>query len=1483
VAKFIIHALQASLLILSCANVSRAQVPQVPHVLIVLEENTDYADVCGPNNTSMPFLCGLKSKGSFSANYYAPTHPSIGNYEDLGWGVVTTNDDNCNPNTCGFPYAGNNIVRAAQAGGKSWKGYAESLPANCYFGGDSGNYAVHHSPIPYISEVQSNCQNRYVAFEDSNLGFIHDVASNTIPNFSFITPNMCDDAHDCGLDVADNWLKNNVLQPLLNSGHLDSATGDTVVIVVFDESGGDNTHGGGKVFFFMIGKNVKQNYQSAGPSVAPNYYSHGSSLRVIAEMLGLSLSGLGGAATAPDMAEFFGNTTNSLPPVAALTVTPQGGTAPVQVTADSSGSSDSNGGITSRLIDFGDGTTSTNVTATHTYNSAGTFTLTLSVTDNLHLTSTASDTVTVQSAPQPISVSVSPTSATVSSGGTRQFAATVANTANQGIIWTATAGAISSSGLFTAPAVSTSTAITVTAASAAAPSKAARATVTVQPPAPQPISVSVSPTSTTVRSGGTLQFAATVANTINQAVTWTTTAGAISGTGLLAAPGVSTSTTIMVTATSVAAPSKWASATVTVQPSRHHRISIAVSPTAATVSSGSTQQFTTTVANTTNQAVTWTATAGTISGGGLFTAPVVLTNTTVTVTASSVVARSAVASATITVLPSAPQPISVAVSPTLAALSSGATRQFTATVANTTNEAVTWTATAGSISPSGLFTAPTVSTTTMITVRASSVAAPSKTASANVTVAASSPSVAPSAQTVQHNSGFIGSASSLAVTFKSSVTAGHILLVAQSTFDGETLIAPADSQNNVFAQLVTGRSPGDSVAAIYIATAKTTGPDTVTCKIGAGASDNIHCHIYEVSGTTAVVDAVGSAMQTGESLSMSTSKATANANDYVFAYFSDDVAESTYAAGPGFGDTEQSVSSSLDSAFSEDKSVTATGIQTATATGSIADPFVELIVALKNSQTTVVTPTPPSCTLSVSPASGPAPLNVNASATCTDPQNDLVSTVITWGDGSSINAASGSHTYPNAGSFAIKVTATGSSNLTGSATQTVVASSLIPPPSISVTVTPASAIVSSNGTQLFAAIVTNTANQAVTWRATAGTISAGLFRAPVVSTKSTVVVTANSVAAPSQSASVTVQVLPTAPSPSSLTPSGPINLAGQNGTVVENLHITNPSGDCLVISNSTNITIRRSEIGPCGGHGVKISGGSTTGIYDSYIHPEKPLATDCCDTHDGIFANKTSNLTIQGNVIAYGESNIEISNSTTVTAIGNFLLNPIDSDPSQPADGQSRGQNFQAWGGNSGVNVENNYALSSTDRSKYLFPENQEDSINFGLTNGILVQGNYITGGHSPSGCGVIADDASNSAQFLNNRLLDTGQCGLSIASGTNQVVKDNRILNRTPVTGGGNTAIMVWNQYSSACGPVAVSGNIATESKPDGSQSGFWNGGGCGTLSSANNTFDDAALSLLTPSSTTMPPPSIPPAPKDCVVVSPFTNNTSLPPCSTK
>jgi hypothetical protein len=83
----------------------------------------------------------------------------------------------------------------------------------------------------------------------------------------------------------------------------------------------------------------------------------------------------------------------------------------------------------------------------------------------------------------PIGVSVSPTTATVASGGSQQFSAQITNTSNTAVTWSATAGSVSSSGLFSAPTVTTNTNVTVKATSVADPTKYASATVTVNAPA----------------------------------------------------------------------------------------------------------------------------------------------------------------------------------------------------------------------------------------------------------------------------------------------------------------------------------------------------------------------------------------------------------------------------------------------------------------------------------------------------------------------------------------------------------------------------------------------------------------------------------------------------------------------------------------------------------------------------------------------------------------------------------------------------------------------------------------------------------------------------------------------------------------------------------------------------------------------------------------------------------------------------------------
>ena len=90
------------------------------------------------------------------------------------------------------------------------------------------------------------------------------------------------------------------------------------------------------------------------------------------------------------------------------------------------------------------------------------------------------------------------------------------------------------------------------------------------PPPPPEISVSVSPSTAMVTIGQTQQFSASVLNTNNTAVTWTVRGpagdvGSISDMGLYTGPGRVPSGSISVTATSVADPTKFATATVTVE------------------------------------------------------------------------------------------------------------------------------------------------------------------------------------------------------------------------------------------------------------------------------------------------------------------------------------------------------------------------------------------------------------------------------------------------------------------------------------------------------------------------------------------------------------------------------------------------------------------------------------------------------------------------------------------------------------------------------------------------------------------------------------------------------------------------------------------------------------------------------------------------------------------------------------------------------
>lgn len=240
------------------------------------------------------------------------------------------------------------------------------------------------------------------------------------------------------------------------------------------------------------------------------------------------------------------------------------------------------------------------------------------------------------------------------------------------------------------------------------------------------VSVSISPSAASITAGTTQTLTATVTGSANTAVTWSSTGGTVSSTGLFTAP--STPGNVTITATSVADPTKSASATLTIV-AAPTAIAVTITPASVSVGVGASQSFSALVSGTTNGAVTWTVTGGSITPAGLFTAP--STPGTVTVTATSVADSTKKASATITVT-SVAQPVAVSISPASATLTAGATQAFSAVVTGTAYTAVTWTTTGGSITPAGLYTAP--STAGSATITATSVADSTKKASATVTI-----------------------------------------------------------------------------------------------------------------------------------------------------------------------------------------------------------------------------------------------------------------------------------------------------------------------------------------------------------------------------------------------------------------------------------------------------------------------------------------------------------------------------------------------------------------------------------------------------------------------------------------------------------------------------------------------------------------------------------------------------------------------------
>ncbi|HEX2786131.1 MAG TPA: alkaline phosphatase family protein, partial [Ilumatobacteraceae bacterium] len=210
--------------------------------------------------------------------------PSLPNYIAATSGDTQGVHDDAFPSE--HPLNVDNIFRQVRALGQTAKSYEEAMPGNCTLRSTS-RYAVKHNPAAYYvgGDDRSACERDDVAFDE----FLPDLAGE-LPAFSLITPDICNDMHDCPVATGDLWLQSVV--PAITSSPTYRA-GSTVVFIVFDESQGDGT-----MPFIAI-----------APSIIPRTRAtaeidHYSLLAFTEDALGIATR-LGKAATASSLADAF--------------------------------------------------------------------------------------------------------------------------------------------------------------------------------------------------------------------------------------------------------------------------------------------------------------------------------------------------------------------------------------------------------------------------------------------------------------------------------------------------------------------------------------------------------------------------------------------------------------------------------------------------------------------------------------------------------------------------------------------------------------------------------------------------------------------------------------------------------------------------------------------------------------------------------------------------------------------------------------------------------------------------------------------------------------------------------------------------------------------------------------------------------------------------------------------------------------------------
>ncbi len=172
------------------------------HVVVMVMENAEYGEVIG--SSAAPYVNALARRYGLMTESFAIRHPSLPNYLALTSGSTHGVSSDCT----GCAVSAPNIVDQLERAGITWGAYLEDVPSPCFLGAQSGGYAKKHNPFAYYADVvrsRARCS-RLLGFQR----LASDLRAGRLPTYVWISPNLCDDGHDCGIGAGDRFLARTV-------------------------------------------------------------------------------------------------------------------------------------------------------------------------------------------------------------------------------------------------------------------------------------------------------------------------------------------------------------------------------------------------------------------------------------------------------------------------------------------------------------------------------------------------------------------------------------------------------------------------------------------------------------------------------------------------------------------------------------------------------------------------------------------------------------------------------------------------------------------------------------------------------------------------------------------------------------------------------------------------------------------------------------------------------------------------------------------------------------------------------------------------------------------------------------------------------------------------------------------------------------------------------------------------------------------------